>query len=88
MKRSETPQNMSFGSNGVDRVRLLREIPTRLSLANLRDNVASRIILHRLSCSNKTAQNARKHEFLVQWSGSGAFVAKNSDATLFCELLR
>jgi hypothetical protein len=24
----------------------------------------------------------------VQWSGSGAFVAKNSDATLFGELVR
>jgi hypothetical protein len=33
-------------------------------------------------------QNTPKHEFLVQWSGSGAFVAKNSDATLFSELVR
>jgi hypothetical protein len=33
--------------------------------------------LHRLSCSNNTVQNAPKHEFWVQWSGSGAFVAKN-----------
>jgi hypothetical protein len=29
-----------------------------------------------------------KHEFWVQWSGSGAFVAKNSDTTLFSELVR
>jgi hypothetical protein len=35
MKWSETPQNMSFGSNGVDRVRWLRKILTRLGLANL-----------------------------------------------------
>ena len=28
--------------------------------------------------------NARKHEFRVQWGGSGAFVVKNSDATSFC----
>jgi hypothetical protein len=34
-KRFETPQNMSFGSNGVDRVRLLRKIQTQLYLANL-----------------------------------------------------
>jgi lipid A disaccharide synthetase len=27
-ERSETPQNMSFGSNGVDRVRSKRKIPT------------------------------------------------------------
>jgi hypothetical protein len=42
-------------------------------------------ILHRLLCSNETV---RKHEFLVQWSGSLAFVAKNSDTTLFSELVR
>jgi hypothetical protein len=47
-----------------------------------------RQVLHRLSCSNETVQNAPKHEFWVQWSGSGAFVAKNSDATLFSELVR
>jgi hypothetical protein len=47
-----------------------------------------RQVLHRLSCSNETVQNAPKHEFLVQWSGSGAFVAKNSDTTLFSELVR
>ena len=31
--------------------------------------------------------NAPKHEFRVQWGGSGAFVAKNSDATSCHELL-
>jgi hypothetical protein len=46
-----------------------------------------RPVLHRLSCSNKTVQNAPEHEFWVQWSGSGAFVAKNFDATLFSELV-
>jgi hypothetical protein len=35
MKRSETPPNMSFGSNGVDRVRSLRKISTQLHLVNL-----------------------------------------------------
>jgi hypothetical protein len=29
-----------------------------------------------------------KHEFWVQWSGLGAFVSKNLDATLFSELVR
>jgi hypothetical protein len=47
-----------------------------------------RPVLHRFSCSNETVLNAPKHEFLVKWSGSGAFVAKNSDATLFSELVR
>src|SRR6185437_11293253 len=28
-------------------------------------------------------QNSPKHEFRVQWGGSGAFVAKNSNATLW-----
>jgi DNA-binding GntR family transcriptional regulator len=46
-----------------------------------------RLVLHRLSCSNETVRNALKHEFWVQLSGSGAFVAKNSDATLFSELV-
>jgi hypothetical protein len=47
-----------------------------------------RQVLHRLLCSNETVRNAPKHEFWVQWSGSGAFVAKNSDMTLFSELVR
>jgi hypothetical protein len=41
MKRSEMTQNMSFGSNGVDRVHSLRKIPTRLCLLNLCDNGTS-----------------------------------------------
>jgi hypothetical protein len=45
-----------------------------------------RPVLHRLSCSNETVRNALKHVFWVQWSGSRAFVAKNSDASLFSEL--
>jgi hypothetical protein len=47
-----------------------------------------RLALHRLSGSNEMVRNALKHEFWVQWSGSGALVAKNSDATLFSELVR
>jgi hypothetical protein len=27
------------------------------------------------------------HEFWVKWSGSGAFIAKNSEATSFSELV-
>jgi hypothetical protein len=47
-----------------------------------------RPVLHRLSCTNETVRNAAKLEFWVQWSGSGAFVAKNLDAILFSELVR
>jgi hypothetical protein len=50
--------------------------------------VLVRQVLHRLLCSNKTVRNAPKQEFWVQWSGSGAFVAKNLDVTLFSELGR
>jgi hypothetical protein len=127
-KRSKTPQNMSFESNGLDLVRSLRKIPTRLCLANLyvngnssasfastfvlyengpkrpktrdlspmewigcvRGEIPMRLclVLHRLLYCNKTVPNAPKHEFWVQWSGLGAFVAKNSDATLFSDLVR
>jgi hypothetical protein len=45
-------------------------------------------VLHRLLCSNEKVRNAPKHEFWVQWSGSGAFLAKNSNETLFSELVR
>jgi hypothetical protein len=46
-----------------------------------------RPVLHRLSCCSETVQNAPKHEFCVQWRGSGTFVAKNLDATSFTELV-
>jgi hypothetical protein len=46
-----------------------------------------RPVLHRLSCSNETVRNAPKLEVWVQWSGSGAFVAKNAIATSFSELV-
>ena len=51
-------------------------------------------ILYRVSCSNETLinapkhyENAPKHEFRVQWGGSCVFVAKNSDASSWHELL-
>jgi hypothetical protein len=40
-ERSETPQNMSFESNGVDLVRWLRKLKTRLHLVNLCVNGSS-----------------------------------------------
>jgi hypothetical protein len=47
-----------------------------------------RPVWHRLSCTNETVRNAPKHEFWHQWSGSGAFVVKNFDATSYSELVR
>jgi hypothetical protein len=46
-----------------------------------------RPVLHRLSCSNETIRNAPKHEFWVQWIGSGAFIAKKANTNSFCELV-
>ena len=36
---------------------------------------------------HQNCTNAPKHEFRVQWGGSGAFIAKNSDVTSWHELL-
>src|SRR6185312_15298753 len=88
---TKTHQNVSLGSNGLDRVRSLRKIPTRLRGTNF------------CTCSvcfapsfvrqpngpecTQMVQNAPKHHLRVQWGGSGAFVAKNSDATSWDELL-
>jgi hypothetical protein len=47
-----------------------------------------RPVLNRLSRTNETVRDVPKYEFWIRWSGSGAFVAKNSDATLFIELVR
>jgi hypothetical protein len=47
-----------------------------------------RPVLHRLSCSNETVRNVPKHEFWVEWSRSGAFVAKKANTTSFSELVR
>jgi hypothetical protein len=46
-----------------------------------------RPILQQLSCGNETVRNTPKYEFWVQWSGSGALVVKNFDATSFSEIL-
>jgi hypothetical protein len=46
------------------------------------------LVLYQLSSSNEMVRNTLKHEFWVQWSASGAFGAKNSDTTLFSELVR
>src|SRR6185503_13985581 len=78
-------QNISLGSNGVDRVRLLRKIPTQLCGTNYctcSARFAPSFVRqpNGLQCT-QIEQNAPKHQFRVQWGGSGAFVAKNSYAT-------
>jgi hypothetical protein len=50
--------------------------------------VPVRPVLHRVSGNNEKVRIAPKHEFWVQWSGSGALVTKIFDATSFSELVR
>ena len=87
----ETRQNMSLASNGVDRVRSLRKIPMRLCGTNFCTSSArfAPSFVRQPNCPEctQTVWNTRKCQFMVQWIGSGAFVAKNSDATLCHEIL-
>ena len=84
-------QNISSGSNRVDRVRSLRKISTRLHGTNF-DTSSARFAPSFVREPNgpectQIVRNAPKRQFRVQWNGSGAFVAKNSDATSWHELL-
>src|SRR6185437_17093363 len=84
-------QNMRLWSNGVDRVGLLRKILTRLRGTNFCTSSAcfapSFIWQHNGPKCTQMVRNTPKHEFRVQWGGSGAFVAKNSNATSCHKLL-
>ena len=90
----ETHQNMSFGLDGVDRVDLLEKNLTRFCGTNFYINCNSSacfepsIIKQRKGpkCTQKL-RNATKHEYWVQWGGSGVFIAKKS-ATSWLELLQ
>ena len=87
----ETHQNMSLGSNGVDRVRSLRKIVMQLRGTNFCTSskrfAPSFVRLPNGHKCTQTVRNAPKHEFRVQWSGSSWFAVKNSDATSWHELL-
>jgi len=80
-------QNIRLGSNGVDRMRSLRKIPTRLRGMNFCTSSAcfAPTFVRQPNGPKCTQieQNAQKHQFRVQWGGSGAFGVKNSDATSF-----
>ena len=92
-KHYETHQNMSLGSDGVDRVDLLQKNLTQLCGLNfwINYNSSARFEASIVNQRNgpqctQTLRNKTKHEFRVQWGGSGAFIAKNSDTTLWDEL--
>ena len=93
-KHYEINPNMSLGSNGMDRVASLRKIPTRLYCTNFCINCTSSarftpsfIQSQNGSKNTQTLRNTPEHEASIQWYGTGAFVAKNFDATLQHELL-
>ena len=87
----ETHQNISLGSNGVDRVCSLRKIPTRLCGTNFCTSSAhfppSFLRQPNGPECTQIVRNAPKCQFRIQWFGSGEFFAKNSDATSWHELL-
>ena len=94
MHRNSTKRTKisSLGSNGVDRKRSMRKIPTRLHGTNFCTSSA-RFALNSVRQPNgpkyaQIIQNVTKHLFRVQWGGSGMFLAKNSDATSWHELLQ
>ena len=60
-KHYETHQNMSLGSNGVDRFRSLRKIPMDFVERTFALVAPVQPVLYRAMCSNKTIQNASKH---------------------------
>src|SRR6185503_1355132 len=74
-------QNISLGSNRIYRVRSFRKISMRLRATNFCTSSA-RFAPSFVSQPNgpqctKIVQNAPKHEFRVQWYGSGLFISKN-----------
>src|SRR6185436_8288075 len=80
-----------FRVQWVDRVRSLRKILTRLRGTNFGTSSA-RFVLSFVRQPNgsectQIVRNALKHQYRVQWGGSDAFVAKNSEAPSWHELL-
>ena len=71
-KHYETHQNMSLGSNGVDRVSLLRKFRCDFVARTFALIALVQPILHRALCSNKTIQNAPKHYETHQYMSLGS----------------
>ena len=93
-KYCETDWNICLGSTRLDWVCLLRKIPSWLRGINFCINCTSspRFAPSFMQFRNdpkwtQTLWNTPKHEFRVQWGGSGAFVVKNYNMTSWHELL-
>jgi len=94
LKHYASHKNMSLGSKGVDRARLLQKITTWLRGTNFCINCTSspRFAPSFMQLRNdpkctQTLCNAPKNEFIVQWGGSSAFVAKNYNVNSWHKLL-
>ena len=92
-KYYETHRNISLRSNGVDWVSSLRKILKWLRGTNFCINCTSSrsftpsfMQLRNDPKCTQTLWNTTKHKFRVQWGGSGAFIAKNYNVTLWHEL--
>src|SRR6185503_1992753 len=72
--------NVSLGSDGVDRVRSLLKILTRLRGTNFCTSSArfapSSVRQPNGPKCTRIVQHVPKHQFSVKWGGLGAFVAK------------
>ena len=93
-KCHETDWNISLGSKGVDWVRSWQKIPMSLRGMNFSINCTnspyfapSFMQLRNDPKCNQTLWNTPKHEFRVQWDGSGVLVAKYYNMTSWYELL-
>ena len=90
-KRYETRQNVSLRSNGVDWVLVFQKNSDATSWHELLHLFGPFCIefckATKQSGMHPNSTNAPKCQFRVTWGGSGAFVAKNSDATSWHELL-
>ena len=93
-KHCETQQYMSLGSNGVVGCIRCEKFQNDFMAQTCALIAPVQPVLYRASCSNKTIQNASKHNQTHQnmclgskWSGSGAFVAKNYKTTSWHKLV-
>ena len=76
---NETIPNVSkheFRANCVDWVHSLRKILMRLRARTFALIALVQPVLHRALCSNKTIQNAPKHEFRANWVDRVHFLRK------------
>ena len=74
---------VQLGGSGV----FVAKVPTRLRGTNfctsLTPFVLSVVWQPKSPKCTQIVRNAPKHEFMVQWVGSGAFIVKNSDELLY-----